>query len=71
MSAGLAASTVTPGSTAPDVSLTTPTMLLCATAVAGPNAVSAPDGIVILRTISLIAPSAETRRVWRFEWGVL
>ncbi len=35
MSAGLAASTVTPGSTAPDESLTTPTMLLCAQAVTG------------------------------------
>src|SRR5262245_22719463 len=30
MSAGLAASTVTPGRTAPDVSRTTPVMLLCA-----------------------------------------
>src|SRR5262245_51396938 len=35
MSAGLAASTVTPGSTAPDVSLTVPAMLACAKAVAG------------------------------------
>src|SRR6186713_230897 len=34
MSAGLAASTVTPGSTAPDVSRTTPVMLLCAEAEA-------------------------------------
>src|SRR5262245_40394671 len=35
MSAGLAASTVTPGSTAPDVSFTTPAMDACACAVAG------------------------------------
>ena len=32
---GLAASTVTPGSTAPDVSLTTPVMAACANAAAG------------------------------------
>ena len=35
ISAGLLASTVTPGSTAPEVSLTTPVMLLCAHAAAG------------------------------------
>ena len=35
ISAGLLASTVTPGSTAPDVSLTTPVMLLWAHAAAG------------------------------------
>src|SRR5687767_2305733 len=35
MSAGLAASTVTPGSTAPDGSLTTPVMAACANAAAG------------------------------------
>src|SRR3954470_2219510 len=37
MSAGLAASTVTPGITAPDVSLTTPAIALCAEAIAGSN----------------------------------
>src|SRR5688572_33427893 len=35
ISAGLAASTVTPGSTAPDVSLTTPPMEACAYAAPG------------------------------------
>ena len=35
MSAGLDASTVTPGSTAPDESLTTPVMEACANAMAG------------------------------------
>src|SRR4026209_91461 len=35
ISAGLAASTVTPGRTAPDPSRTTPVMLLCARADAG------------------------------------
>src|SRR6187402_3574310 len=35
MRTGLAASTVTPGSTAPDASLTTPVIDACASAVAG------------------------------------
>src|SRR2546425_11947165 len=35
MSAGLLASTITPGSTAPDVSRTTPAMALCAWAMLG------------------------------------
>src|SRR5688572_2240118 len=35
MSTGLLASTVTPGSTAPDASLTTPVMAACANAAAG------------------------------------
>ena len=35
MSAGLAASTVTPGSTAPDASFTTPAIALCACAAVG------------------------------------
>src|SRR5438552_13140297 len=35
ISTGLAASTVTPGSTAPDASLTTPVMAACANAVTG------------------------------------
>ncbi len=39
ISAGLEASTVTPGSTAPDVSLTTPPIaLVCADAAAGSSA---------------------------------
>src|SRR5256885_17117081 len=37
MRTGLAASTVTPGSTAPDVSLTTPVNELCAWATLGPT----------------------------------
>jgi len=37
MSTSLAASTVTPGRTPPDVSLTTPVMALWAAAVAGQN----------------------------------
>src|SRR4029077_4826627 len=37
MSAGLAASTVTPGSTAPDASFTTPLMVACADATIGSN----------------------------------
>ena len=42
ISAGLAASTVTPGSTAPDASLTTPAMaLVCADATAGSDRSSA------------------------------
>src|SRR5262245_44192879 len=38
MSAGLVASTVTPGSTAPEASLTVPAMTACAAAVAGRSA---------------------------------
>ena len=38
MSAGLLASTVTPGRMAPDVSLTVPAMTACATAVVGSSA---------------------------------
>src|SRR5262245_36053349 len=37
MSAGLDASTVTPGSTAPDASFTAPVMTACASAAAGTN----------------------------------
>src|SRR4030095_1243283 len=37
MSAGLAASTVAPGSTAPELSLTTPASVACAQALAGIN----------------------------------
>src|SRR4051794_31431500 len=38
INASLAASTVTPGSTAPDVSVTVPVIALCARATAGMNA---------------------------------
>src|SRR5262249_44684473 len=41
MRTGLAASTVTPGRTAPDVSFTTPAMVLCADATAGASVSSA------------------------------
>src|SRR6266513_1752741 len=41
MSAGLEASTVTPGSTAPDASFTTPLMVACADATTGSNNVNA------------------------------
>src|SRR6187399_503562 len=40
MSAGLAASTVTPGSTAPVVSLTSPASVACAAATRGTTAIS-------------------------------
>src|SRR6188474_3005370 len=43
MSAGLLTSTWTPGSTAPDVSLTTPAMLLCADAAAGSRSTANDD----------------------------
>src|SRR6266581_3501603 len=41
MRTGLAASTVTPGKTAPDESFTTPAMVLCADATAGSSVSSA------------------------------
>jgi hypothetical protein len=41
MSAGLDASTVTPGSTAPDASLTTPLITACADATSGSNIANA------------------------------
>ena len=59
ISASLAASTVTPGSTAPDVSFTTPTIALCACAAVGhrhtTNAAIAAASICLPRPIS--APS--------------
>ena len=43
ISAGLAASTLTPGSTAPDVSLTDPAMTACASAADGSTAIQDSD----------------------------
>src|SRR4051812_36979673 len=45
MSAGLLTSTWTPGRTAPDVSLTTPAMLLCADAATGSRRTPSDDAI--------------------------
>src|SRR5678816_1913803 len=64
ISAGLAASTVTPGSTPPEASRTTPVMLLCAHAAAGIRRhaatitarISVPSRIRILRERSTIGP---------------
>src|SRR5688500_8418727 len=56
MRASLAASTVTPGSTAPDVSLTTPAMDDCASATVGMNRIPARTSasLVAFRTTLLL-----------------
>src|SRR6476660_8337292 len=63
MSTSLAASTVTPGSTAPDVSLTVPMIALCARATVGSNtrqtsvATANPNNLRIIQP-----PFADTQR---------
>ena len=68
ISAGLEASTVTPGSTAPDASLTTPVMDACANAVAG-RKTKKPMATHLDRQsaheISLRTCIREVRIVWR------
>src|SRR5215813_13240235 len=51
ISTSLAASTVTPGSTAPDVSFTTPAIALCASAMVGTSTTDA--SAVITRAMNL------------------
>src|SRR4029077_3607730 len=55
MSAGLDASTVTPGSTAPDASLTTPLIDACADATTGSNSTN-PDAKTHLTILSTAPP---------------
>src|SRR5213594_3398133 len=55
ISAGLAASTVTPGSTAPDASLTTPLMVACANATTGSNKTN-PNAAPTLPILSTAPP---------------
>src|SRR5437016_2219528 len=50
MSAGLAASTVTPGSTAPDESLTVPAITACAEAAVGMSAIHASNVRILTTT---------------------
>ena len=57
MSAGLEASTVTPGSTAPDVSFTTPVIDACASTEDG-SRTSTDARRIADRTTTLIHPSA-------------
>src|SRR5438093_13596388 len=66
ISAGLETSTVTPGSTAPDVSLTVPAMLLvCADAAAGSSVRSAtPPRIRVNVRMPLLPPEVPISR-WR------
>src|SRR3954470_6419313 len=54
--ASLAASTVTPGSTAPDVSFATPTIALCACAAAGSMTTHARAAAASPRILRLIRP---------------
>ena len=65
MSAGLAASTVTPGSTAPDVSLTVPaTALVCANAATGSSIRSAaPNMVRATVRMPLILPKLHNNRM--------
>src|SRR5262245_14172271 len=55
MSAGLDASTVTPGSTAPDASLTTPLIVACAEATIGSNSTN-PNAKITLPILSTAYP---------------
>jgi hypothetical protein len=55
ISAGLAASTVTPGRTAPEASLTTPLTAACAAAMTGSNNAN-PKTAPILRILSTRLP---------------
>src|SRR5262245_61257535 len=55
MSAGLDASTVTPGSTAPDASLTTPLIVACAEATTGSNSTN-PNAKIPLPILSTASP---------------
>src|SRR5690349_4401030 len=55
MSAGLVASTVTPGSTAPEGSLTTPLIAACAAATTGSNSAN-PKIATVLPVLSTVTP---------------
>lgn len=55
---GLAASTVTPGSTAPDVSLATPAIDACASATAGVKSVHESTRATFVNTRIVISPLA-------------
>src|SRR3954462_5502317 len=78
ISAGLLASTVTPGSTAPVVSFTTPANELCARAVAGssrhPNATANKNPIRLLNMPLLLSRQVRQRfsseRIWRILVGI-
>src|SRR5215475_15046706 len=60
MSAGLETSTVTPGSTAPDVSLTSPAMpLVCADAVSGRSSASAATAHICLASFRMLETSSK------------
>jgi hypothetical protein len=56
MSAGLDASTVTPGRTAPDVSLAAPAIDACARATVGTSTISKSASDASLRRVSMSTP---------------
>jgi hypothetical protein len=68
ISAGLDASTVTPGSTAPDASRTVPTIEACANTVAG---ISATDVSTITRSSRCIINLRRAEELGRPACGVL
>src|SRR4051794_20249405 len=79
ISAGLLASTVTPGSTAPVASFTTPAKALCARAVAGSaRHPSATTNNIAIRLLVMPNPPQSTgpteiqlgRRIWRIPLGI-
>ena len=71
--AGLAASTVTPGSTAPDVSLTAPAMTACANVIAGKSAIPAAMVRVLTKRIPVTsyfpALTRNNGELCCFPWG--
>src|SRR6187549_1433823 len=54
MSAGLVASTVTPGSTPPEASLTTPAIVACASALAGRPRMRRNDGSCLATPMAVL-----------------
>src|ERR1041385_3834889 len=71
MSAGLDASTVTPGSTAPDASLTTPLIVACANATTGSHSTN-PNAKIPLPILSTAPPCVDVfRRVDVFRLVLL
>jgi hypothetical protein len=70
MSAGLAASTVTPGSTAPDASFTSPAMpLVCANAAPGTSHNSA--AAASIRNANLRMPEASSEMYVNEPWATV
>src|SRR3982751_2277818 len=65
--AGLDASTVTPGRTAPDVSLTTPVMDACAAARAGTSTTHASNGTISRATLRICVSLSVAGTAARFQ----